>query len=468
MHRETKLVVAVVAVMLLATTAVFAGGQAEAEEGLPEEMTIDVWSGNAASGLDSWRADNIVDAAARAEEELQAEGHDITLNTEPFNDSAGWGDYKRKFALSAEDGSAPEIVVSGHEDVAPWAQAGYIAPIADSIADAKAMYPEFDDVIDSLWDSTMWRGQVWAVPQDTEARPMYFSIPKLRELGWSDSEIESLPQRIQEGDFTLADLVETAKQAVDQGVVEEGYGYWHRPSKGGDFVQYYVAFGGEMYDAAEDKLVIDQAALEEFYSFQRSLVTEGITPENYIGTAWNVWHNTVTNNEALFWNGGTWMWGEWIADYAESEEWLFENVGYALQPSGVRGEQGGTLSHPLVYMVTTERASSHSQQDLMTRLVAYMTTPELNTRHALKSAHLAILESQKDYPEYANAEFLSSVTYMLDYNYYQPNHAGYGMWFEAMWNGMVSAEQGDKDPEQAAADAVRAMENALGDQLIVR
>jgi inositol-phosphate transport system substrate-binding protein len=452
---------------MLATASVFAGGEAEEEQGLPSEMTVAVWSGNAASGLDSWRADNIVDAAARLEEEFAAEGQEIAIETEPFNDSAGWGDYKRKFALSAEDGSAPEIVVSGHEDVAPWAQAGYIVPIADSIEDAKDMYPEFDDVIDSLWDATTWRGQVWAVPQDTEARPMYFSKPKLRELGWSEDEIASLPQRIEEGEFTLDDMIETAKQAVEEGVVEEGYGYWHRPSKGGDFVQYYVAYGGEMYDAEEDKLVITEDALEDFYSFQRRVVEEGITPENYIGTAWNVWHNTVTSNEALFWNGGSWQWGEWVADYVESEEWLFENVGYALQPSGIEGEPGGTLSHPLVYMVTSERASDHSNQDLMKRLVAYMTTTELNTRHALKSAHLAILESQKDYPEYEEAEFLASVTYMLDYNYFQPNHTGYGMWFEAVWSGMVNAQQGEKDPAQAAADTVAALERELGDQIIV-
>jgi len=72
---------------------------------------------------------------------------------------------------------------------------------------------------------------------------MFYSKTKLKALGWSDADIAALPDRIKTGDFTLDDLIATAKEAVDKGIVEKGFGYWHRNSKGGDFIQYYAAYG---------------------------------------------------------------------------------------------------------------------------------------------------------------------------------------------------------------------------------
>lgn len=183
---------------------------------------------------------------------------DYKLKVTGIRDDAGWADYKKKFTLAAEAGEAPDIVLSGHEDVPVWANAGYIVEFTE----CKARYPEFDDVIESLWDSTMWQGKIWAVPQDTEARPMFFNKTKLQELGWSEEEIAALPDRIRTGDFTLDDLIATAKEAVEKGVVEPGYGYWHRPRKGGDFLQYYFSYGGRLYDPEQDKLVVVRDALE--------------------------------------------------------------------------------------------------------------------------------------------------------------------------------------------------------------
>jgi len=448
---------------LLVVAMAFPAGQKEKAAGLPKEVTFAVWSGNAGE-IDRFRVENAVEAAKVVQSALKAKGIEIAITVKPVSDPAGWADYKRKFSLAAEDGQAPYIVVSGHEDVAPWAQAGYIVPLADSVKAVQGLHPEFADVIDSLWNCTMWHGKVWAVPQDTEARPMFFSKTKLKALGWSDAQVAALPDKIKNGEFTLEDMIATCKQAVEKAVVQPGYGYWHRPLKGGDFVQYYFSYGGRIYDPATDKLVIVQKALEQWYSFQRRCVTSGITPEKYIGTAWNVWHDSVANDKVLFWNAGTWMWNDWAKNYAKGgEEQLWKNIGYALQPSGIKGKPGGTLSHPLVYMVTSEKASGDKVKDL----IAKMTTKELNTRHALESTHLAILKSQQNYQPYAQSKFLSSVTYMLNNNYYQPNHAQYGPWFDAVFNGMVAAEQGEKSPADAVKEVVTKLKLDLGDALIV-
>ncbi len=457
---------AVILLLVLMALPVMATGSQEETTG-PQTIKIAVWSREA--GINHWRADLALEAVEELNEQLRAEGSNITVEAEAYLDEGDWGNFKKKFSLAADAGEAPAIICSGHEDIPVLSRAGYIVPVADSIPAVKKLAPQFNDVFDSLWKSSFWNGKVWGIPQDTEARPMYFSKTNLKKLGWDDERIAKLPKDMAEGRFTLDDLLATAKEAVEKGVVEAGYGYWHRPRKGGDFVQFYKAYGGDIYDSSQDKLIIDRDALVHFYDFQRRTVTSGVTPEKYIGTEWKIWHDVVANNKALFWNGGTWMWADWAKNYAVGgEETLWKNVGFGYEPSGIKGEKGSTLSHPLIYMISSEKASGNKYQDLAIRLIALMTSTERNTRHAVESGHLGILASQTDFPAYKDSQFLSEVTYLLDNNFYQPNHVMYGLWFDAFWDGMVAAEQGEKTPEQAADDAIKVMSVEMDDQLIIR
>jgi inositol-phosphate transport system substrate-binding protein len=452
--------------VLCLSPVLFAGGASEAESG-PRTVSIDVWTRE--GGVNHWRADLAVEAAEELNAQLKGEGSEITVEVNPVIDEGDWGGFKKKYSLAADAGEAPLIVISGHEDIATWGQAGYIIPMADSVAEIKGKSPEFADIFDSLWNCASWRGQVWGVPQDTEARPMYFNKTILSKMGWTDAKIAALPGEIEKGAFTLDDLLDAASEAQDKGLVEPGYGYWHRPRKGGDFIQFYKAFGGEIYDAKEDKLIIDRDALIKFYAFQRKTVTEGVTPDKYIGTDWSIWHDVVSNGKALFFNGGTWMWADWAKNYAEGgEESLFENIGYAYEPSGIKGQKGTTLSHPLIYLVSSEEAADSTDQDLAIRLIALMSTTERNTRHAVESGHLGIRNAQTDFEAYKASRFLADVTYLLDNNFFQPNHVMYGTWFDILWDGMVAAEQGEKTPEEAADQAVSLMKLEIDDQLIVR
>ena len=420
------------------------------------ETLIRVWA--QANDVEHWRADNTAKAA-----ELVT---DYKLKVQAVNDSAGWADYKKKFTLAADAGKGPEVVLSGHEDVSVWANAGYIVDFEA----CKAKYPEFNDVIDSLWKSGTWNGKVWAVPQDTEARPMFYNKAKLLELGWSQADVDALPDKIKSGEFTLDDMIATAKQAVDKGIVEKGYGYWHRNSKGGDFLQYYAAYGGRIHDEASDKLVISKGALVNFYKFQRRVVEEGITPENFIGTESNIWHDTVSHDKVVFWNGGVWNWSNWAKNFVAEQggnDYLFSFIGYALQPSGIKGQPGVTLSHPLVYMITSPKTSGTQLNDQACALLAKTTTTALNTTHAIESTHLGILKSQAQDPAYTKDKLLSETLYMLDYNFYQPNHTMYTPWFDIVYDGMVKAENGEVTPEKAAEDAVKLLQSEIGDYLIV-
>jgi len=123
------------------------------------------------------RCNNLVSAVGAANQALADAGDDRRIELEIIQDDADWGDYKTEFELASDAGEAPDIICSGHEHIGDWATAGYLTDITDMIGD----YPEFADVIDSLWAATELGGKRWGIPQDAEARPMYYSKPLLRE-----------------------------------------------------------------------------------------------------------------------------------------------------------------------------------------------------------------------------------------------------------------------------------------------
>jgi inositol-phosphate transport system substrate-binding protein len=444
-----------------ATNTPAAAGQAEATPTVivppskGDKSAISAWA--QANSVETTRATNIEEAATK-----------LGLKAEAVADSTGWGDYKKKFLLAADSGQGPDIILSGHEDIAPWGQAGYIIPLDEMIDANQDVY---GDIFPSLWEAVTWDGKRWGIPQDTEARPMYFNKKKLAELGWSQDQIDGLPDRIKSGDFTLDDLIATSKEAIEKGVVKPEYGYWHRPSKGGDFYQYYFAFGGKLSDEASGNLLFDKAAAEKWFSFQRSVVEEGITPKTMLGTESKIWHETVTSGDVLFWNAGVWSWADWAKNYVKDkggDDYLYEMVGWALQPTGIKGQPGVTLSHPLAYMVSSEKASGETQQKEAFEVITGATTPELNNKHALGSAHLAILKSQVDDPEYAANKLLAGTAYMLEYTRFLPNNPNFGSYDDIVFRLMSAAENGEMSPQQAVEATADELQTELGDKVVIK
>ena len=89
--------------------------------------------------------------------------------------------------LASEAGEAPDIILSGHEDIGAWGSAGLIIPLDDVIG----MHEEFADIVPNLWNSQKLGDVTYGIPQDAEARPIFYSKLLLRDLGWSEEDIES-------------------------------------------------------------------------------------------------------------------------------------------------------------------------------------------------------------------------------------------------------------------------------------
>ena len=423
----------------------------------PGEIKVTVW----AIGPDEpsvYRYKNFEIAADILNKMLEDLGIPTRVKIEGIFWTESWGDYKKRFLLAMEAGKGPDIYCTGHEDVPVHAEAGRIIPLDDYIK----RYWDFVyyDVFPTLWEACKYKGKTYAVPQDTEARPVYFRKDVLRKLGWSEAEIEALPEKVRRGEFTLEDLLRVAKEAKDKGLVK--WGLIHRATKGWDYIQFYLAYGGRLWDPDTGKMVFTKSAWKKWCKFFERAVKEGIVNPNQLGGDWKtLFHEPAVKGEALFISGGTWHKAEWIKKYGISEDYFWENFGYMLHPAGEPGLKPVTLSHPLVYMIT----SQCKHPNIAFLLLTIVSTPSLNSNHAVYSAHLAILRSQVYETKYTKDKFLADVAYMLEYTTFIPMHPKWGEYNDAIFRALSAIETGAATAEEAYKTLEEDVK-ALGDIVI--
>lgn len=410
------------------------------------------------------RATNLELAADRLNEELEAEGADWRVEVNAEFDTVGWEGFRRRALLAFEAGDGPDIIQSAHVDVAAWADAGFIAPLSEDIEKHDA----FEDIVEALWGAVTYRGERWGVPQDTEARPLYYSKAGLRELGWSDEEVEALPDRIRDGDFTWDDVIETSKQAVEAGVIEAGRGYWHRPVNGPDLFQFLLVHGGELQDPETGQLIYDVEAGRGAFSMLHRMAEDGVfAASDVLNMAWPDFHRETSTGNVLFWSGGTWNWADWRENYVQDlggADYLFENVGFALQPAYPGVDRPLTLSQPQAYMVSADTP----HHEAAVRLLAAVQDPEIEKNHFVRSLRPPILRSSTELAEYQDNEFIQGITYMLDYSTFQPLHPSLGQYSDTYFRTIQAVAFAQFSPDEAAEIMAEELQRELGDQVIIR
>ncbi|MDE0522021.1 MAG: extracellular solute-binding protein [Boseongicola sp.] len=422
------------------------------------DYTITVWSGGSGPN-DHYRIDAISMAAEFLEHEAAIRGDElnITIEGKPYD---GWEEFKQGVTLSAESGTAPNIVVTSHTDIAPWAQAGLIVAAEDYV-DLDS-WP-LNDLYGNLIDIASFNGIVYGIPQDAESRPFFFWKDHMRGIGYSDADIEALPGKVEAGEYTLQNVLEDARKIQDAGLVEAGYGFYPRVSNGPDYWQFYLSFGGTIEE--DGKLVFDKSAMSDFYQFFVDAVEAGVTRKNHIGTPWDQWYGEVASGKAGLWHGGTWHYARYTG--REGLDDFFGNIQFTLIPAGGDGGRANTITHPLMYLITDQ--GDEDLEALAAELVTIASEPRINTLHAIKSAHLGIARSQSSVPLYADDRWASEATdRLLPHATAQPNNVNFGQYVGIMWSGLEAAWTGQKTVADAIADAETELRATLGDNIVIR
>ncbi|MXX91167.1 MAG: extracellular solute-binding protein [Boseongicola sp. SB0665_bin_10] len=433
--------------LAMGTTAAFAA-----------DYTISVWSGGSGPN-DHYRIDAISMAAELLEHEAAIRGEELNITVEgkPYD---GWEEFKQGVTLSAESGTAPNIVVTSHTDIAPWAQAGLIVAAEDYV-DLDS-WP-LNDLYENLIDIASFNGIVYGIPQDAESRPFFFWKDHMRGIGYSDADIDALPGKVEAGEYTLQNVLEDARKVQDAGLVEAGYGFYPRVSNGPDYWQFYLSFGGTIEE--DGKLVFDRSAMGDFYQFFVDAVEAGVTRKNHIGTPWDQWYGEVASGKAGLWHGGTWHYARYTG--REGLDDFFGNIQFTLIPAGGEGGRANTITHPLMYLITDQ--GDEDLEALAAELVTIASEPRINTLHAIKSAHLGIARSQSSVPLYADDRWASEATErLLPHATAQPNNVNFGQYVGIMWSGLEAAWTGQKTVADAIADAETELKATLGDNIVIR
>ncbi len=138
---------------------------------MAETVTLELWSRQDQSG--PLRAGNVVKAADRLNAALEAEGSDdrveIVVRESP---APGFDEDALQLLRVFGIGEGPDVFIAAHEWICAFQQDGFVLNLEEQIA---ANPQHFETVFPSLWESTKCQGERYAVPQDAEARMVFYT-----------------------------------------------------------------------------------------------------------------------------------------------------------------------------------------------------------------------------------------------------------------------------------------------------
>ncbi len=425
-----------------------------------EEVVLTAWSRQDTGG--SLRGGNLITAASRLNKALEEERSEtrvtVLLRQGP---ATGFDDDALQLLEVFGSGRGPDVFVAAHEWICAFANDGFALNLEAYIP----KYPEhFDDIIPSLWNSTKCKGQRYAVPQDAEARMFFYNKKLMREAGLDNAFIDSLPDRVLAGEVTLDDISDIAKQVIDNSQAE--YGILHRPSKGPDYLMIFNSYGSSFQDDATDNLLLVRDSLEAAYGWFERNVKSGVTPRNNTEMQWGtIRKNFYADNKAVFWMYGIWDLGTYgfpSFGVPSEEKAFFRDWGWIAAPPVKKGGKPGSLTHPIVYVVSGRT----KYPDLAVRLVGFASAADLNTDHAVTTTHLGINKSQANDPRYQAAWPLLRATELLPFTKFMPNHPDFGALNLIIYKGLQGVELGRLTAAEAAAFVIDEAQGQLEDVIV--
>lgn len=440
------------------------------DEAVPDNDAIEITVWARTNGVYCWRAFLPVEAAKLVTD------HKIVV--QPRALAAGSGAEANSILPAASKGEGPDIAYLGIDAINQAYDRGYIEPLNACLA----RYPEFDNIRESavLWSPLTRNGKRLGIPIEPGVSAFFFSKDKLRDLGWSEDKIEQLPLQIREGQFTLDDMAVVAGQAVNEGVVQPGLGYWPNFNRRPTLLLLYKAFGGPV--PVSEPFHLSRSVLERIYAFQRQIFVEGISQSRFtgqeVGTSFvgrTLYRDTVAHGKVLFWSKDL---SDWTAEYAANyvdelggRDYVSKTIGYALFPSGVRGQPASThWSSTGAYVILSAKATRRQNQDPACAVLAKVMRPEIYSKFVTSTGALGVLKSQDDDNSLVTDPFAHDTRYFWDYisQWPQPlDNANFNQYFLVLDKYLAEVELEGLSPEDAVDLAILEMQEKLGNSVVV-
>ncbi len=444
------------------------------------------------------RVYGIVEAAYRLNKILEKNGLTLRIKVTPKFERGGGIDLT-EFITAYKQNANPDIVADTYIHIATLAEQGYLLDITDW---AKKYSSVFNDFYPALLEAVRYKGKLYGVPQDTEARPLYWRTDVaacIKEKTGKDI-LADLAAKVEKGEVTWKDVYEYAKLAKETGCAE--WGLIHRKGTAHpDLIQFILAYGGKLYDPSTGKLVLDVEAVYKWLATERAFADAGLLPKDMMQWDWaKQIHPTVVDGKTLVFIGGTWHWTEWQTKPYHTDpktgkkrpltsEEVKKLFYYTLFPAGEPGKKPVTLSQPFVWYIAANAGHANPKYSeladyykaLAFLLIVKASDPDINAIHSIISAHLPVrrkaaeLLSDKEWieklktlsldldPEVKkaikpivektvnpiNIEFLAKATKLLEYTHLTPKHPYYVKLAKILAGAIDKVLRGELTPEKA-------------------
>lgn len=377
----------------------------------------------------------IVEAGNRLNEKYAAEGKNLEIRFETDYQQIDWTDYHNNIIFAHKSGDAPDIFTAD-ADIAGYAKAGVVLDVSDLMT---------DDFVEGAFNACMIDGKAYAVPMDMPFRVIYYNKDDLKKAGWSDADVEALPEKIRTGEVSFDDFIDICEEMVTSGSAK--YGLVHRPGAGNDFFDIINALGGTYYDD-NNKLVLDTEAVKEFYqlTYDNAQVKK-ITPDNLNQLGWDTINKMVGTGEAFAYYGPMYS-ATYVAEAAGlSTEEFAQQEAFVLFPVKSGAGKPFAVAAPQALAISADTKYPEVCKDIIRELMT--DSSDLMARHASTIYTLSSIKKANEDPQITEHPLLADVTYMTDYAITPPAVEGLTALRGYLFTEIVTLELGQTTPEES-------------------
>ena len=383
--------------------------------------------------------DAIVAAADRLNEKYEAEGKDLHIEIETDYQRIDWDEYMQNILFATKSGDGPDIFTfSGN--IKDQVRSGLLLDISDI---------DTSKFVEGSFDAFTVDGKIYSMPFDIPTRALYYNKEVLKELGWSDEEVEAFPGKIAEGSFTWEDFIALCQEVQEKGLVE--WGMLHRPGKGNDFLDVLRMYGSPYYNE-EGKLVVNQDTVTGFFQFIYDAAnTLKITPQDITQRVWTDIQKMVGEGDAFAYYGPVFSSTYVAAEANLTPEELAESIGFALFPKSEKNEAPFTVAAPQSVSINAHTEYPEICKALLEEVYAGDSVKELAV-HGDTIFSLTSVTKANEMEEITTNPILEKIGYMADYVVTTPPIEGESVFRDELFKQIVLLELGQVNPEDAFKD----------------
>lgn len=383
--------------------------------------------------------DAVLAAGERLNEKYAAEGKDLVIKFDTDYQRINWTDYHNNMIFAEKNGEGADIF-SLDSDINGFVKAGMLLDISDLMT---------DDFVDGVFTPYIVDGKAYGMPFDLPTRVIYYNKAALSKIGWTEEEINALPQKIADGSFTWEQFMELCLKVKEEGAAT--WGMAHRPGAGSDFLDVLTTLGGTYCDE-NAKLVFDSSGILRFFEqiYENANVTQ-ITPTNLSQMEWKTINEMVGNGEAFSYYGPIYS-ATYVANaVGKSPEEFVQDVGFAIFPKSEYSDTVFCVAAPQGMGINANTKYPEICKDLFRELYSGDSVDQL-AKHADTIFSLSSVKAANEMDAVKNNPILREAGYMADYSISRPTVEGLTTYTTELHKQIGLLELGQTTPEQALED----------------